>query len=133
MDALLARLQTGPLSVRPAFQQKLQSAVAGWVRSEALAQPRSSGSRMVGLRDRLGWLLGRQDSPGGVSGSTLFLGRSLAFYLGATSVICAFLLLREPAQGPEVRTNDRAHTLTVDKPRLKTPAGRPDLGGPRPK
>lgn len=132
MDALLVRLQTGPLPVSPAFQQKLGAAVAGWVRDEALARPRSSAT-LGWLRTRWDWLLGRETAPEGVSGSTLVLGRSLAFYLGAASVICAFLLLREPAQGPEVRTNDRAHTLTDDRSPAKRPAPSPDLRGPRPK
>ena len=98
---------------------------------DALARPRSA-SPEGWLAARWRGLLSGRGTPG-VSPSTLLLGRSLAFYLGAACVLCAFLLLREPAQGPEVRTNDRAHTLTDDRTQPTERPSKPDLRGPRPK
>lgn len=134
LTELLGRLQAARLPVRPAFQDKMRAAVAGWVRDEALAPRRAPAAASKGwLRARWEWLVGRNEAPEGVSTSTLFLGRSLAFYLGAASVICAFLLLREPDPGPEVHTNDRAHTLDDEKPPVDRPTKSPDLRGSRPK
>ncbi|NRA97634.1 MAG: hypothetical protein HRU14_15675 [Planctomycetes bacterium] len=132
MDALLTRLQTGPLPVRSGFQQEMRTAVAGWVRDEVLARPQSSATEGW-LRARWDWLIGRQTSAEGASAPTVFLGRSLAFYLGAASVICAFLLLRGPGGESEARTMDRAHTRPHELVPAKKPAPQPDLRGPRPK
>ena len=131
MDLVVSELNPGPLPARPEFTAQLQATVAGWIRDDALARPRSAGPEGW-LAARWRGLLSVRGTPG-VSPSTLVLGRSLAFYLGAACVLCAFLLLREPTQGPEVRTNDRAHTLTDDRTQPKERPSKPDLRGPRPK
>jgi len=132
MDAVLASLQTGPLPVRSGFQQEMRTAVAGWVRDEVLARPQSSATQGW-LRTRWDWLIGRQTAAEEASAPTVFLERSLAFYLGAASVICAFLLLRGPAGESETRAIDRAHTRPHELVPAKKPAPNLDLRGPRPK
>lgn len=112
MTAFLGDLEPARVSVRPEFKQRLASAVTGWVRDAAFAAPATS-QRSVATRNPLvagwRWLFGRDAAQRNVSWSTLFFGRSLAVYVGAASVVCAFLVLKEPKQEvPRDRPIDRA-------------------------
>ena len=135
MTAFLGGLEPARVGARPEFAGRLRAAVADWgSNSQALSFEASSVST-AGSRNPLvngwRWLFGRDPEQRDASWSTLLLGRSLAVYVGAASVVCAFLLLRSPSPAPEAPPSDRAqHPQELEHwvPRSPT-RDREDLGG----
>ena len=118
MSAFLGDLEPARVTGRPAFKDRLDSALSSWVRDAAFAGPVTTGTRSRNpvLRGWQ-WLFGRDVGQRDVSTSTLFLGRSLAVYLGAASVLAAVLLLGDPAASPEAAPIDRAERPDVEAPK----------------
>ena len=117
-DALLQRLSAARVTPDQEFTGRLRGAVGAWIREDALSQGASQEEVATGLLGRCwGWLFGRDEVPESVSGSTLVLGRSLAFYLGAAVVVCVLRLTWDSPPEPAEWSRDRAHELMdPDKP-----------------
>ena len=103
--ALLAALAPVRLPVRSELRDRMRRDVASWVREDLLERPAVTTTREGAWRGLWSWLLGRGEA--GPSWSTVMVGRSLAFYMGAAVAICLFLFLRDPGPAEDQNTVDR--------------------------
>jgi hypothetical protein len=94
------------LPSRTAFRSGLQQAVRGWVRDEVLTRRSSrTAAGSSSWRRFLDWSgFGRSAAPGGVSWSTVVLGRSLALYLGAACALAVFFIAQPSRETPDRST-----------------------------
>jgi hypothetical protein len=107
------------LPSRTAFRSGLQQAVRGWVRDEVLSlRSARAAAGSTPWRRFLDWSgFGRAAAPGGVSWSTVLLGRSLALYLGAACALAVFFIAQPSRETPDRSTASGSPAESPEPPR----------------